>query len=146
MLSQKELEAIGAWKNPKTGRYVPVSKSTLHRVISSVDPEEIEAVLRRFSTPRLQLGRAIAVDGKRIRGANRNGDGHFETATLVEHASRTPVATLSFNDNGERDRRRPRPARKLQLHPRPESSPAPKAGSVDPPPSSNARSMRVPAG
>ena len=49
LLSQKELEAIGVWRNPKTaGRYVPVSKSTLHRVISSVDPEEIEAVLRRF--------------------------------------------------------------------------------------------------
>lgn len=100
LLSQRELEAIGAWKNPKTGRYVPVSKSTLHRVISSVDPEEIEAVLRRFSRPRLQLGRAIAVDGKRIRGANRNGEDHFETATLVEHASRLPVATLSFNDDG----------------------------------------------
>ena len=99
-LSQPELEAIGAWKNPRTGRYVPVSKSTLHRVISAVDPEEIEAVLRRFSMPRLQLGRAIAVDGKRIRGANRNGDGHFETATLVEHATRLPMATLSFNEEG----------------------------------------------
>ena len=99
-LSQPELEAIGAWKNPRTGRYVPVSKSTLHRVISSVDPDEIEAVLRRFSMPRLQLGRAIAVDGKRIRGANRNGDSHFETATLVEHATGVPLATLSFNEEG----------------------------------------------
>ena len=99
-LSQSELEAIGAWKNPQTGRYVPVSKSTLHRVISAVDPDEIEAVLRRFSMPRLQLGRAIAVDGKRIRGANRNGDGHFETATLVEHTTGLPLATLSFNEEG----------------------------------------------
>ena len=57
-------------------------------------------MLRRFSMPRLQLGRAIAVDGKRIRGANRNGDGHFETATLVEHATRLPMATLSFNEEG----------------------------------------------
>ena len=38
-LSQAELQAIGAWKSPRTGRYVPVSKSTLHRVIGSVDPE-----------------------------------------------------------------------------------------------------------
>ena len=58
-LSQRELQAIGAWKNPRTDRYVPVSKSTLHRVISSVDPDEIEAVLRRFSMPRLQLGRGL---------------------------------------------------------------------------------------
>ncbi len=32
-LSEKELKAIGGWRNPKTGRYEPVSKSTLHRVI-----------------------------------------------------------------------------------------------------------------
>ena len=99
-LSQQELEAIGAWKNPKTGLYVPVSKSTLHRVIASLDPEEVEAALQRFTTPRLQLARAIAIDGKRIRGANRNGDGHFETATLVEHATRMPVATLNYHDDG----------------------------------------------
>ena len=99
-LSQQELEAIGAWKNPKTGHYVPVSKSTLHRVIASLDPEEVEAALQRFTTPRLQLARAIAIDGKRIRGANRNGDGHFETATLVEHATRMPVATLNYHDDG----------------------------------------------
>ena len=73
-LSQRELEAIGAWKNPKTGRYVPVSKSTLHRVLSSVDPEQIEAALQRFSMPRLELARAIAIDGKRIRGAKARTD------------------------------------------------------------------------
>ena len=48
----------------------------------------------------MQLARAIAIDGKRIRGANRNGDGHFETATLVEHATRMPVATLNYHDDG----------------------------------------------
>ena len=99
-LSQRELEAIGAWKNPKTGRYVPVSKSTLHRVLSSVDPEQIEAALQRFSMPRLELARAIAIDGKRIRGANRNGHGHYETATLIEPTRKLPLATLNFHDKG----------------------------------------------
>ena len=69
-------------------------------VIASLDPEEVEAALQRYTTPRLQLARAIAIDGKRIRGANRNGDGHFETATLVEHATRMPVATLNYHDDG----------------------------------------------
>ncbi len=49
---------------------------------------------------RLNLGRAIAVDGKRIRGANRNGAGHHETATLVDHATRAPLASLAFNEEG----------------------------------------------
>ena len=99
-LTQRELQAIGAWKNPKTGRRVPVSKSTLHRVIASVDPAEIEAVLQRFSMPRLELGRAVAVDGKRIRGANRNGAQHYETATLVEHSTHRPVAIHGYQEEG----------------------------------------------
>ena len=99
-LTQRELQAIGAWKNRKTGRYLPVSKSTLHRVIASVDPAEIEAVLQRFSMPRLELGRAVAVDGKRIRGANRNGAQHYETATLVEHSTHRPVAIHGYQEEG----------------------------------------------
>lgn len=99
-LSQSELKAIGAWKSPRTGRYVPVSKSTLHRVIGSVDPEQIEAVLQRFAMPRLALGQAIAIDGKRIRGANRHADTRYETATLVAHDTRLPVATLGFHEEG----------------------------------------------
>ena len=52
--------------------------------------------------PRLNIGSALAADGKRIRGANRNGDGHYETATLVAHDTGLPVASLGFNDkNGE---------------------------------------------
>ena len=96
-LSQRELEALGAWKNPRTGLYMPVSKSTLHRVIASVDPEQIEVALQRFSMPRLEVGRAVALDGKRIRGANRNGEDHHETATLVDHATGAPLASLAFN-------------------------------------------------
>ncbi len=99
-LSQRELEALGAWKDPKTGRFVPVPESTLHRVVTSVDPERFEAALQRFAMARLNLGRAIAVDGKRIRGANRNGADHHETATLVDHATRAPLASLAFNEEG----------------------------------------------
>ena len=84
-LNQTELQALGAWRNKKTGRFEPPSKSVLYRVLEMADPAEIEAVLKRFSAPRLSIGAAIASDGKRIRGANRNGEGHHETATLVEH-------------------------------------------------------------
>ncbi len=99
-LSQAELEAVGAWTNPKTGRREPVSKSTIHRVVQSVDPEALEDVVARWSRPRLPLARALAADGKRIRGANRNGEDHHETVALVDHASGAPFALLNFGDKG----------------------------------------------
>lgn len=99
-LSQNDLEAIGAWRNPKTGLREPVAKSTLHRVVQSVDPEALEDVLKRFSGARLPLARSLAADGKRIRGANRNGDGRHETVALVDHATGAPVSMLGFADEG----------------------------------------------
>ena len=45
---------------------------------------------------------ALAADGKRIRGANRNGTLRYEIATLVEHTTGVPLASLNFHDeNGE---------------------------------------------
>ena len=99
-LTQAELKAVGAWRSPKTGRYEPVSKSTLHRVVQSVDPEALEDALGRYGKPRIHLARALAADGKRIRGANRNGAGHHETVALVDHASGAPFALLNFDDKG----------------------------------------------
>ena len=84
-------------------KYEPPSKSVIYRVLERTNSAETESVLKRWSTPRLKLGSALAADGKRLRGANRNGDGHFETATLVAHDTGLPVASHSFHDeSGER--------------------------------------------
>ncbi len=99
-LSQEELEAVGAWVNPETGLREPVSRSTIHRVIQSVDPEALEDALGRWSRSRLPAARAPAADGRRIRGANRNGEGHHGTVALVDHATGAPFALLNFDDEG----------------------------------------------
>ena len=102
-LNQAELKSFGAWFNPKTEQYEPPSKSVIYRVLERADPPATETVLKRRSTPRLKLGSALAADDKRLRGANRNGDGHFETATLVAHDTALPVASHGFHDeSGER--------------------------------------------
>ena len=44
---------------------------------------------------------ALAGEGKRICGANRNGDSHYETVTLVEHGSGIPNASCSFHNANE---------------------------------------------
>ncbi len=99
-LTQKELKALGTWYNRKTGRYVCPSRATMHRVISRLDPKELEAVLARYSSTRVRFGEAVAADGKRIRGANRNGEEHYETVTVVEHGSGIPLGSLEFRDEG----------------------------------------------
>ena len=102
-LTQTELKKLGAWFNPKTKKYEPPSKSVIYRVREKADPAAMDSVLKRWSMSRLNIDTALAADGKRLRGANRNGDGHFETATLVAHDTGLPVASHSFHDkSGER--------------------------------------------
>ena len=102
-LNQTELKSLGAWFNPKTEQYEPPSKSVIYRVLERANPAGTESVLKRWSMRRLNIDTALAADGKRLRGANRNGDGHFETATLVVHNTGLPVASHSFHDkSGER--------------------------------------------
>jgi len=90
-LGRRRPATLGAWRNPGTGRYVPPSKSVPCRVLDGTE---------RWAVPRLLLGAAIAADGKRIRGANRSGDGRHETATPVARDTGLPVAGPGFNDEG----------------------------------------------
>ena len=107
-LDQEELKLLGAWYNRATGRYEPPTKSTIHRVVMATDPEALEELQQRYASARVAAPeapdqrQALAADGKRIRGANRNGTMRYETATLVEHDTGVPVASLNFHDqNGE---------------------------------------------
>ena len=44
--------------------------------------------------------RARAADGTRIRAANRNGAGPYETVTLADHQTGAPFAMLNIHDAG----------------------------------------------
>ena len=103
-LSQEELRALGAWRDPVAGRWVAPSDSTLCRVMADTDPDALQAVLRQWAVPRTAPSGptpALAADGKRIRGANRHtGEGvYFETVTLVTHEGR-PLASRCCRDEG----------------------------------------------
>ena len=101
-LDQEELRALGAWRSAE-GRWVAPSDSSVCRVMADTDPDALQDVLRRWAAPRLAEDAdmpALAADGKRIRGANRNADGaYFETVTLVTHAGR-PLASRCCRDQG----------------------------------------------
>ncbi len=72
----------------------------MHRVLQNPDPAWIEEALRRWAQPRLRVGHAIAVDGKRIRGANRTGEDQYETVSRIEHGTGMPVSILNDHDEG----------------------------------------------
>ncbi len=128
-LSQEELAAVGAWRNPRAGKREAPSDSTFRRVMADTDPDALRQVLSRWSAPRAEADaareeaaarereaaagvrdirdrfdrRALSTDGKRIRGANRNagGDAHYETVTLVARDGRPVASRCVFEEGGE---------------------------------------------
>ncbi len=103
-LAQEELRALGAWRDPEAARWMPPSAATFCRVLADTDPDALADVLSEWAAPRLAGDAeqaALAADGKRIRGANRQAGGsdHFETLTLATHDGR-PVASRCCRDEG----------------------------------------------
>ena len=65
-LSQEELAAIGAWRNPKTGKYCPPGKSTIHRVLVDLSTEFLEDTFAAWTGQRQQPDEAPAGLAKAI--------------------------------------------------------------------------------
>ena len=43
---------------------------------------------------------ALAAEGKLLRGANRQGDAHYETVSLVRHDNAMPIASHLYTEEG----------------------------------------------
>ena len=99
-LNQEELRSLGAWRNPRTGRYDPPSRATLHRAMIDTDPKRFQSALQRWVARRQPAPKALAADGKRLRGANRQGDAHYETVSLVRHDNAMPIASHTYTEEG----------------------------------------------
>ena len=92
-MTPNQLQTLGAWRHAK-GRCVAPSLATIHRVMTETDPEALQTVTHRWVTAQLtrQPLEALAADGKRINGANRNSKDHFETVILGRHQDAVPIA------------------------------------------------------
>ena len=101
-LKPDELRALGCRRGRATGEYEIPSDTTFQRVMERTDPASLERIIQQWTQPRLAQSQALAGDGKRIRGANRfTPEGqHWETVTLVEHATGLPVASRSYREQG----------------------------------------------
>jgi predicted transposase YbfD/YdcC len=99
-LNQQELRLLGAWRHPATGRYHPPSRATLHRALTDTDPEAFQGAVNRWVARRQPSKTALSTDGKRLRGANRQGEAHYETVSLVSHADAMPIASRVYTEEG----------------------------------------------
>lgn len=104
-LTQKQLESLRSWQNPKTGRYVAPQYTTLWRTVQAVDRDEFERLVMGWFRDEELPPEAIALDGKVLRGTLLNEDGGSCVVSAISH-SNTPFFSISSSlpQRGERSR------------------------------------------
>ena len=94
--------ALGTRRDPRTGRWVWAvpTETTIRRTLARVDPEALAAAIGAWLADRDRPGqpgqhrRAVAVDGKTLRGARASGAQGRQVHLLaaMDHATRTVLA------------------------------------------------------
>jgi predicted transposase YbfD/YdcC len=90
--------ALGA-RRDAPDRWVVPAEATIRRTLARVDPEALAAVTGAWLADRDRPGqrlRAVAVDGKTLRGANRDGR-RVHLLAAMDHATRTVLAQRQVN-------------------------------------------------
>jgi hypothetical protein len=93
-LGQGQLRALRAWRNQRTGHYEPPSEATFWRVLSEVPAQTLDDTLGKWQLAHAAQEKAIAVDGKTLRGAGVHLFSAFlHTAQAVVSQQRVPEKT-----------------------------------------------------
>jgi predicted transposase YbfD/YdcC len=91
------LAALRVRRDPLTGRHQPPTESTLRRVLTRIDPAALDALVARWLSGHQQSGtarwRAVAVDGKTLRGSGAPGD-QVHLLAALDHASGAVLAQV----------------------------------------------------
>jgi hypothetical protein len=90
--------ALGA-RRDAPDRWVVQAEATIRRTLARVDPDLLAASIGAWLADRDRPGRlrrAVAVDGKTLRGANRNGR-RVHLLAAMDHATRAVLAQRQVN-------------------------------------------------
>ncbi len=93
------LVALGAQRDPLTGRPVAPSEATIRRTLTSLNAEALATVIGSWLLDRRgpeRRRRAVAVDGKTLRGALRDGR-RVHLLAAMDHATHVVVAQHEVN-------------------------------------------------
>jgi hypothetical protein len=107
--------ALGTRFDPLTGRWSVPEESTLRRTLARLDPDPLARALGAWLADRDhpdQRRRAVAVDGKTIRGAGRSGD-RVHLLACMDHAIRAVLAQRDVDAKTNEIPGVPTPARPL---------------------------------
>jgi hypothetical protein len=92
-LTQQQLRALGARRDPKTDRYRAPSDSTFFRVLNGIDAAEFDLRLGQWMMAQeISILQSLAVDGKCLRGSARTDGKPLQLLSAVSHRLRLTVA------------------------------------------------------
>jgi len=92
-LTQRQLRALGARPDPKTGRYRAPSDTTFFRVLNGLDAAEFDLRIGQWMMAQeISILQALAVDGKCLRGSARTDGKPLQLLSAVSHRLRLTVA------------------------------------------------------
>jgi predicted transposase YbfD/YdcC len=92
---QPVLAALGARRDPLTGHRPAPGEATIRRTLARLDPEALAAAIGAWLADRGrhdQRRRAVAVDGKTLRGAKRDNGRQVHLLAAIDHATRAVLA------------------------------------------------------
>ena len=92
-LTQRQLRALGARRDPKTDRYRAPSDSTFFRVLNRLDAAEFDLRLGQWMMAQeISILQGLAIDGKCLRGSARTDGKPLQLLSAVSHRLRLTVA------------------------------------------------------
>ena len=86
LLTQEQLEAVGAFYSPSKRRYTAPSIATFHNILAALPPETLDNAIGRWTGQNGTAHAPVAMDGKDLRGASKQTqDGRRMMVAAVEH-------------------------------------------------------------
>jgi predicted transposase YbfD/YdcC len=98
------LAALGTRRDPLTGAFTPPAEATVRRVLARIDPDALDGVIGRWLAsqpppppasrppPPRRPHRAVAVDGKTLRGSGHHGRSQVHLLAAMDHTTGVVLA------------------------------------------------------
>ena len=136
LLSQEQLEAVGAFWSPSKQRYTAPAITTFHNILAALPPETLDNAIGQWTGQHSTAHAPVAMDGKDLRGASKQTeDGRrmmvAAGGTRLRHGPRAGGGRQQEQRNPGRTRalQQPRP-RRPHCHRRCDARPARDGGAA----------------